>query len=164
MISQLRQMLFLNFNLHFVRICLHLSNICNHRWARVLGQGGCVHTGCVRKKFCGRLWWPQHRGVNFWEIFHPGVCGCAQGCEFQKNFRILVKKILEKFRRRFAALKFFFPPPTPGCEKFFFAPSPTPQGAHPLCLRQGGVSGDFRFLGGCAHPTHPPPCPSMWVM
>ena len=22
-----------------------------HRWARVLGQGGCVHTGCVQKKF-----------------------------------------------------------------------------------------------------------------
>jgi len=56
--------------------------VSEHRWARVLGQGGCVHTGCVRKKFCGRLWWPQHMGVNFWEYFHPGVSGCAQGCEF----------------------------------------------------------------------------------
>ena len=56
-------------------------SIGHHRWARVLGQGGCVHTGCVRKKFCGRLRRPQHLGVNFLEYFHLRVCECAQGCD-----------------------------------------------------------------------------------
>ena len=32
-------MLFLNFNLHFVRICLHLSNICNNN---ILPKGKAV--------------------------------------------------------------------------------------------------------------------------
>ena len=27
-----------------------------HRWARVLGQGGCVQPGGVQENFCGRLW------------------------------------------------------------------------------------------------------------
>ena len=30
-----------------------------HRWARVLGQGGCVHRGVSKKKFCGRLRRPK---------------------------------------------------------------------------------------------------------
>ena len=77
--------------MHQIIFCVKLTKfstlLIEHRWARVLGQGGCVHTGCVRKKFCGRLW------------------RRAQRCEFQKKFRILVNKILKIF--------FFVPGPTP---------------------------------------------------
>ena len=40
-------------------------SIGHHRWARVLGQGGCVHTGCVRKK-----------------ILRPPLTAVTHGCEF----------------------------------------------------------------------------------
>ena len=37
-----------------------------------------------------------------------------------------------------------------------------PPGAPPCLLRQGGVSGDFRFWGGVQPPHTPPPCPCMF--
>ena len=75
-----------------------------------------------------------HRGVKF--FFLRGGFVSRQGCDFAKNS------------------------PT-GVSKRFFPAGSLTLGCTPPCLWQGGVLGNFRFLGGCAHPHTPTPCPSM---
>ena len=119
--------------------------ILDHRWARVLGQGGCVHTGCVQKKFSAAF--------GGQKIFAAAL---AQGCQII----FLLGGLFSRHRGDFAKKWLKMDPP--GCAWKIFLLGLWHQGAHPPCLRQGGVSGDFRFLGGCAHPHTPTPCPSMY--
>ena len=58
----------------------------DHRWARVLGQGGCVHRGVSKEKICGRLRRPKyffHQGVKF--FFLRGVLLVDRVVILQKN-------------------------------------------------------------------------------
>ena len=63
-----------------------IINQLRHRWARVLGQGGCVHRGVFKEKICGRLRRPKfffHRGVKI--FFLRGVLLVDRGVILQKN-------------------------------------------------------------------------------
>ena len=62
----------------------HTALIC--RWARVLGQEGCVHRGVSKEKICSRLRRPKffsHRGVKI--FFLRGVLLVDRGVILQKN-------------------------------------------------------------------------------
>ena len=49
-----------------------IYTVWNHRWARVLGQGGCVHRGVSKEKICGRLRRPKFFSTGVWKFFFCG--------------------------------------------------------------------------------------------
>ena len=116
-------------------------HVLNHRWARVLGQGGGRHRGVSEKKFSGRLRRPKNfspapppGGENFFSV--GGLFSRPGGDFAQKSQKMA----------------------SPGGQNFFSPGCFAPRGAPPPCFFPAGCRANFRLKGG-VHPPTPPPVP-----